>query len=144
MKKIFVSFFIVINLFAFGQNRYDAYNSDISQSKGLMRITKDGELLTGIVFGSFEDGTLQYEESYKNGKKDGVDKFWYSNGQLRWESYYVNGKIDGVERRWYKNGQMWSEINFKNGEAEGIKKEWSKNGKLTKELLFKSGKKVKQ
>ena len=31
----------------------------------MMRVSKEGELLTGVVFGNFNNGKLEFEENYK-------------------------------------------------------------------------------
>ncbi len=37
---------------------------------------------------------------YKNDKKDGIEKWYYENGNLESETPYKNGKIDGVKKQY--------------------------------------------
>ena len=43
--------------------------------------------------------------SYKNGKKCGVEKKWYSNGQIKELRYYENGKKQGIHKGWWADGK---------------------------------------
>ena len=46
----------------------------------------------GLNRGWYEDGTIGFEYSYKNGKEDGKWIEWYSNGQKSIEGTMKNGK----------------------------------------------------
>ena len=52
---------------------------------------------------------MKIEETYKDGKYDGLWTFWYKNGQKKIEETYKDGKQDGLSTRWYEDGQMMSE-----------------------------------
>ena len=67
---------------------------------------------------------MRSEEIYK----DGVWKKWNDNGQLEREGIYKDGKLDGVWKGWYDNGQLRSEGIYKDGWKEGV---LEKKGKLT-------------
>ena len=45
-----------------------------------------------------------------------LEQGWFSYGVLAWETPYANGKRHGVERWWYKNGVCNSEAVCVNGE----------------------------
>ena len=38
----------------------------------------------------FDNGTPKFEVTYKNGKKNGHEIFWYENGNKMMESFFVN------------------------------------------------------
>lgn len=63
------------------------------------------EKVTGLVKGCMNGKALHIWSS-KDGKEDGVDRWWHENGQLWSEENYKDGKIDGVSRQWYENGQL--------------------------------------
>ncbi len=44
------------------------------------------------------------EESYKNGKLDGLYQEWYNNCILKSRSNYKNNKLDGLCEEWQDNG----------------------------------------
>ena len=53
--------------------------------------------------------------------------FWqekYNNGQLETECIYKNGKKHGVFKSWHENGQLKEELNFKDGEQNGLDRVW--------------------
>jgi antitoxin component YwqK of YwqJK toxin-antitoxin module len=114
--KIVCSMLLVLASFSLvGQTRYDYYNTDVKKKDGVMRVSKDGELLTGIVFGTYKNGQLEFEENYVNGIQEGVEKTWYKNGQLMFEENYQNGMLNGSSKYWNKEGVLKSNINYIDG-----------------------------
>ncbi len=99
---------------------------------------KEGKL-EGIQKFWYDNGQLYYENNYKNGKLNGIQKFWYDNGQLYYEENYKNGKKEGIQKGWYDNGQLLYENNYKEGKAEGKQKRWYNNGILTFEQNYENG-----
>ncbi len=109
------------------------------------------------------------EENYKEGKKEGIQKYWYknvSNKQLHIKENYKKGVRNGILKMWYDNGQLHFKYKFKNGEKikeefyskegqlliklnfknekqEGIQTYWRENGNLWYQFNYKNGKKCK-
>jgi len=53
---------------------------------------KEGRKVShGLYRERYEDGQLNYEWNFKDGKRHGLSKGWYVNGQLDYESYYWEG-----------------------------------------------------
>lgn len=98
---------------------------------------KDGNPISGIMH-SRSGGKY----SYKNGKLDGVSKF-YDDGRLWYETEFKNGEIDGVEREYYENGRLKREENYKNNKKDGIAKYYTYDGKLADEKNYKDGNLIK-
>ena len=89
-----------------------------------------------------EDGQLEFERNYKDGKPDGLTREWYDNGQLRREKNYKDGKIVGLSRIWYgEDGQLADEVNYKDGKKDGFHRMWYENGQLIWERNYKDGRK---
>jgi antitoxin component YwqK of YwqJK toxin-antitoxin module len=144
MKKyVFILLLLSISS-SFCQIKYDIKSSGVKKSKGLMRISKNGELLNGIVFGNYKNGQLSFEYGYKNGKRDGLCKQWNKNGQLIWEREFKNGLQHGIDKAWDKNGQLSWELFYKNGLKDGHAKFYDQNGEIIMEELYDNGKKVKK
>ena len=80
------------------------------------------------------------ETPYKNGKEDGIQKWYYHNGKLWRETPYKNGKEDGIAKYYSENGKLMQETSYKNGKRDGIAKYYSENGKLRSETPYKDGK----
>ncbi|MBO5997035.1 MAG: hypothetical protein J6P93_00710 [Alphaproteobacteria bacterium] len=78
--------------------------------------------------------------NFKNGKMDGLSKGYYGeNGQLWWERTYKDGEKDGPEKWYYENGQLMSEQTYKNGKEDGPGKRYNRNGELNGEAIYKDG-----
>jgi len=119
---------------------------------------------TGVAIWELED--LEKKESlYKEGKKQGVETWWYDNGQKKFEGTYMGGKPNGRFTRFYRNGKKSYERIFKdqklvaaiawkpNGgkcpdtkyvKGNGKLCQYHENGKKESEITFRDGKKIKQ
>ncbi len=86
------------------------------------------------------NGQLWVEENFKDDKKEGLFKFYFENGQLKGEGNYKDDKQEGLHKNYHENGQLKSEGNFKDGKPEGLWKFYSENGELESEKNFKDGK----
>ena len=117
----------------------------------------------GISMKRYEEG--QYDEwSYKEGKRYGLQKYYYENGQLGyegffnemgmtgfWSFYYKNGQLEektffkdgekdsGPSISYYPNGQLWMTGFFSNGDREGPWEYYHQNGQLERKGSFKNG-----
>ncbi len=75
-------------------------------------------------------GSLDYEENYKYGKKEGIQKRWYRDSdQLFYEKNYSKGKENGIQKYWYGNGYPKYEKVFIYG-CNNIQTEWDIDGNL--------------
>lgn len=85
-----------------------------------------------------EEGKLVVVRDYKDGSRVGTWESYDDTGEqkIREESY-VDGKADGIFRVWYSNGQLRQEITFKGGKREGLATEWSRVGDKRAEISFK-------
>ena len=54
----------------------------------------------------------------------------YDGDQILFEIKFKNGRKDGVSKFWHNNGSPKSMLTFKNGIAKGPYKLWDKSGKL--------------
>jgi len=69
-----------------------------------------------------DNGELNYETPYRNGKRHGLAKWWNENGLITREALYVNGQIHGlVKHCWYSDGQIMFEVPYKNDIEFGAK-----------------------
>ena len=63
-------------------------------------------------------------EKYKDNIENGLSKSWYENGQMEKEASFKNGKLDGKSILWYKNGQKKSEAVYKDDYLNGKVTYW--------------------
>ncbi len=54
----------------------------------------------------------------------------YDDDQILFEIKFKNGRKEGVSKFWHNNGSPKSMLTFKNGIAKGAYKLWDKSGKL--------------
>ena len=47
---------------------------------------------TEIKKGYYENGQLEYEHPYQNGKRHGICKGWWKNGKLGYKHYWLYGE----------------------------------------------------
>jgi len=62
---------------------------------------------------------LAYDWSYnENGKREGIQKYFYENGNLMIEGNWKNGKENGILREYDENGNLKVEKYFENGKMD--------------------------
>ena len=76
---------------------------------------------------------------YKNGKKNGQLREFYTDGKPSRLETYRNDTLNGPFKIWFPEGQLQIEGSYKNGYQEGIWKTYDKNGKLLKQETFSNG-----
>ena len=76
----------------------------------------------------------------KNGKKEGLWKWFYSNGSLKKESSYKNGESNGPFTEYYKNGNKQVTGYFSSGERSKHWQWFHENGQLEAECTYRKGK----
>ena len=89
----------------------------------------------------YKSGTLQYEEEYKDEKREGKYIEWRENGEKAYEGEYKNGKKEGIWTTWYSNGKKWHEQEYKDGKKEGKWTWWWEGGNKMYEREYKNDKK---
>ncbi len=80
--------------------------------------------------------------TYKNGKKNGKEIFWYENGNKMMESFFVDNHEEGLWQQWYPNGQKKIEVNYIKGKYNGLWRQWYDRRTMKKNVKFVDGKKV--
>jgi len=68
------------------------------------------------------------DESWRNGKKDGVSTRWFSNGVKMYERNYTDGKWNGTVTRWWPNGQKMYVRAYSEGVRHGEEATWRSDG----------------
>ena len=72
---------------------------------------------------------LESESNFKNGKRDGLTKF-YVDGKLKFENSYKNGVLDGFSKKYFSNGKLRTCRRLKEKVGIGISTEYDKSGAL--------------
>ena len=71
--------------------------------------------------------------------ENGAFKQYYENGVLEIEAFYKNGKLEGTRRDYYKSGKLEVEGFQKNGKPDGWTYVYNEDGSLKKEIFFVEG-----
>jgi antitoxin component YwqK of YwqJK toxin-antitoxin module len=74
--------------------------------------------------------TLSRKCYYVNGKKEGVERTWYTNGKKHEECYNVNDVKEGIYKEWHSNGKLYKEYNCVKGDSDGIFEIYTVDGRL--------------
>lgn len=91
----------------------------------------------GVEKSYYDNGQLEYEKNWKDGKKDGHWKSYYENGQLVVEEGYINDKLDW-KKHYYDEGQLLSDEDWEDGTLK-LFKFYYQNGQLRCKRKYKSG-----
>ena len=85
------------------------------------------------------DGVLKSELRYKDGKLDGVCKWYYRNGKPELEVTYAMNVLNGESTRWYENGNLEEKAYYKDNQYDGVVEEYNVFGILVKKSTYKNG-----
>lgn len=82
-----------------------------------------------VTIGKSEEGDyVSQDESWKEGRKDGVSTRWFSNGIKMYERNYSEGRWHGTVTRWWPNGQKMYVRAYTNGKRHGKEATWRSDG----------------
>lgn len=102
--------------------------------------SKEVEPNVEIDRGYFDNGSPQYEFTYKLGKLDGASKTWDSSGNLISIVTYKSGMLDGKWKTFYITGQLKNSIVYMNGAKNGVELWYHPNGQKQSEVLYENNK----
>ena len=86
-----------------------------------------------------QNGTLEFEAEYINGKLDGNSQVWLEDGTLYSISKYSNNQPHGIWKKFHPNGKLMFEVNYEYGQKHGVEKWYYENGNLKSEQEFDFG-----
>ena len=129
------------------------------QKRLVVKYGDNEEILSRI--GYYSDGTLKFEENWKNGTFHGKNLSYYDDSQLKEEENYNHGKKDGYYKRYcpdgkigergrYENdkkegdwilyrcttGNLWKENTYRDGELHGIETDYHPNGNIRSQFNY--------
>ncbi len=157
MKYPFLSLFVVSLLFFSScQNSYRQVSPENSNSQGVVGVSDDAYQVTveeygdyfesrfGLLYQKFNDKPftgriltidkgdngdyVSADESWTEGKKDGLSARWFSNGIKMYERNYKEGRWHGTVTRWWPNGQKMYVRAYTNGSRHGKEATWRSDG----------------
>jgi len=99
---------------------------------------KDGKF-HGMYITYFKNGLVESEQNYDKGQKDGLSKYYYDNGELFYTENYDKGKKNGQIKRLYPNGKTWIIEKYKDDVKTGTWEEYFLAGMIKYEGIYKKG-----
>lgn len=86
-------------------------------------------------------GKISKEETFLNGKLNGLTKEFNRNGDTLVYMNFQNDIRDGIQREYFPDGKRLRIVQYKNGLLDGIHLTFSEEGKAEVSLSYKEGKK---
>ncbi len=116
----------------------DQSDPNLTLENGVLEL--EGTPFTGRLVAYHSQGELAYEATYSDGRKNGIERKWYTGNVLREEREYREGVKYGIHRGWWENGQIQFRYEF-NGDGlyEGARCEWYQNGQLFRDFNYVNG-----
>ncbi len=88
----------------------------------------------------YEDGKLESNVNYLNGKRHGTATEYYRNGNIKREVIYKKDKLYGVLKTYYDFGALKSEEPYKDNMLHGVLKKYTAYGELAEQIDYRYGK----
>jgi len=111
-------------------------NGQLKEQYFVIKDKQGNFIKVGKYISWYENGQKESEETYKDGKANGLRTTWYENGLKKLEENQVNGTLNGPFIEWYENGKKASEGTYKNGIWVGKMTDWYENGQKKIEGTF--------
>ena len=83
---------------------------------GLWHNDVSREPFTGRILEKYPDQSPRAEAGFLNGKKDGMERFWYPKRILKSEGQWFDGMENGIFREWDERGKLIRAARYKNGQ----------------------------
>lgn len=103
------------------------------------RITFKKGKKDGLFEQFFADGKNSQTIIYKNGKRHGKSKTWWSNGNIRTISNFENDKGQGLQEQFYQEGMIFKRLHLDKGKEKGLQQAWRSNGDIYVNYEAKNG-----
>ena len=107
-------------------------NNKLVIKDGIQSYMKDGKWTEW-----YENGQIESESNWKDGKEYGKQTWWDENGQIRLEINWKDGKSN--QTGWYENGQKEFQANL-NKNNDGEVTFWHESGQIKSKATYKDGK----
>jgi tetratricopeptide (TPR) repeat protein len=83
----------------------------------------------------FDDGKVEFQATFVNGKPNGPYKAYFSDGTVKEEGSYKDGQLDGEGRAYYPGGKVSAEFTYDRGRQVRMKT-FGENGEVLQEHTF--------
>lgn len=106
------------------------------------KLARESTYRFGVVEGKeisyYENGQVESEITFIQGRREGAFKYFHPNGSIKQEGTYKHDGIDGECKTYYDNGKIREVVTMKDGFENGAFKEYARNsGVLAAEGIYK-------
>jgi antitoxin component YwqK of YwqJK toxin-antitoxin module len=108
----------------------------------IIRVKDNSNTPQNFVVSYYENGNIEYESEYENGKLHGVSKHWSENGILLNSVEYKYGKTHGSWIHYYPSGVIKQITVYKFGKKNGDEKWFYENSQLQSVVTYENGMQV--
>jgi antitoxin component YwqK of YwqJK toxin-antitoxin module len=108
----------LVSFFIFGEV---IDKNETEEKNGIVYKIGEKKPYTGITTGYDEyviDNKFKIEINYKDGKKNGISRWYNKNGVLEYEDNYKDGKAEGIAIGYYESGAHRCERNYKDDKLD--------------------------
>jgi len=142
MKYSHIFLFLFLSTAVHCQQRInvDQTNIDFNHLPEVVLLKQDSLPVTGLIYGLYNNGEVQYEWSYIDGVPNGVWKYFFYTGKIQYEFTYVDGSRNGPCKAWYFNGALNFESQYQDNELNGDQVFWTFTGELDATRTYANGK----
>ncbi len=116
-------------------------NAQTIKSENGVYVTNTGELYTGLLTNSDENGVKKSEITIKDGKPDGESVYFYANGKVMETGNYKAGLKAGLWIRFNESGNKTAIANYLDGKKNGTWIVWDDKGVKRFEMTYQNGEK---
>lgn len=106
------------------------------------KVKKDGEIIEGVEYYYHPNGEVKAKfEVDATGVRNGFSKFYFEDGKLQQESSFIDGKLEGESRTYFQSGKIKNISHFSNGVGNGEAVENYDNGNVLAKGIYWEGEK---
>lgn len=95
--------------------------------------------INGLYRVYYPDGNVKMEIQSKEGKPNGMGRFYTQDGVLYMQGSFIDGQADGVFYNYYPSGGIHNEMNYEKGIKNGVQKSYDEDAQLITEVQFENG-----
>ena len=96
---------------------YYSDGKSVKDKSEIIKVKRDGKdtwIRNGRNWVYYQNGNLQAEFNYVDGKREGIAKQYYGDGKTLYiEWSYKHSKKDGISKKYYKSGRVMAEMPYK-------------------------------
>jgi hypothetical protein len=87
----------------------------------------------------YGDGRVAEERTWRGGREEGTHRGSWPDGRMRFEYTYRDGLLEGVSREWFPSGALWREQYYHEGREAGLQRMYWEDGRVRASYVVRDG-----